>query len=235
MLDFIGVIVLVAAIIVSTETILGALPISRAQRITLSLGIGLWTGLAAALAGAGLFKGSNPAGPPIIGSVIVLPLIAAAVAAAVSPAVRRTLLALPLPLLVGLNVWRVGGAFFLLLAAEGRLGGPFPQSAGWGDIITGLTALPVAWVALRRANAPIVWAWNAFGLADLTAAIALGVVSANGSPLQLIQAGEGSAAVQLLPWSLIPTVLVPMFMIVHGVVFAQLRARAAGHASAELA
>jgi len=27
-----------------------------------------------------------------------------------------------------------------------------------------------------------------------------------------------------LPWSLIPTVLVPFFLIVHGIVFAQLRA-----------
>jgi hypothetical protein len=26
----------------------------------------------------------------------------------------------------------------------------------------------------------------------------------------------------MLPWSLIPTVLVPMFLIVHGVIFAQL-------------
>ena len=173
MLDFIGTIVLTAAIIVSVEAILGALPLGRAQRISFTLAIGLWTGLAAALAGAGLFKGSNPIGPPVIGSVIVFPLIAAALAATVSPAVRRTLLALPLPLLVGLNVWRVGGGFFLLLAAQGRLGGPFPQSAGWGDVMTGVLALPVAWVALRRASAPIVWAWNAFGLADLTAAIAL--------------------------------------------------------------
>jgi len=28
--------------------------------------------------------------------------------------------------------------------------------------------------------------------------------------------------VQVLPWSLIPTVLVPMYLIVHGIIFAKL-------------
>ena len=67
--------------------------------------------------------------------------------------------------------------------------------------------------------------WNVFGTLDLIAAVTLGVISANGSPLQLIHAGAGSAAVQLLPWALIPTVLVPFYLISHGIVFAQLRAR----------
>jgi hypothetical protein len=222
MLDFIGIIVLVAAIIVSINALTGAMPISPSQRIALSAGAGLWTGLAAALAGAKLFLGTNPVGPPTIGTMIVFPLVATAVAAAISPSVRASLLGMPMPFLIGLNVWRVAGGFFLLLAAEGRLAGPFPTSAGWGDVITGVLALPVAWLALRGQARPLVWAWNAFGMLDLVAALALGIISANGSPLQIIHAGEGSEAVQVLPWSLIPTVLVPMFLIVHAVVFAQL-------------
>jgi hypothetical protein len=222
MLDFIGTIVLVAAIIVSINALSGAMPIGTSQRLALSVGAGLWTGLAAALAGANLFLGSNPLGPATIGTVITLPLIATAVAAAISPSVRATLLGMPMPFLIGLNVWRLAGGFFLLLAAEGRLGGPFPTSAGWGDIITGVLALPVAWLALRGQGKALVWTWNAFGMLDLVVAITLGVISANGSPLQIIHAGEGSEAVQVLPWSLIPTVLVPMYLIVHGIIFAKL-------------
>lgn len=222
MLDFIGTIVLVAAIIVSINALTGAMPISTAQRLALSVGAGLWTGLAAALASANLFLGTNPVGPPVIGTVIAFPLVATAVAASISPAVRASLLGMPMPFLIGLNVWRLAGGFFLLLAAEGRLAGPFPFSAGWGDIITGALALPVAWLALRGRGRKLVWGWNAFGMLDLVVAIALGVISANGSPLQLIHAGAGSEAVQMLPWSLIPTVLVPMFLIVHAVIFAQL-------------
>ncbi|KRQ94535.1 hypothetical protein [Bradyrhizobium valentinum] len=222
MLDFIGTIVLVAAIIVSINALTGAMPISTAQRLAVSVGAGLWTGLAAALAGANLFLGTNPVGPPVIGTVIAFPLVATAVAASISPAVRASLLGMPMPFLIGLNVWRLGGGFFLLLAAEGRLAGPFPYSAGWGDIITGALALPVAWLALRGQGKALVWGWNAFGMLDLVVALALGITSASGSPLQIIHVGVGSAGVQVLPWSLIPTVLVPMFLIVHAVIFAQL-------------
>jgi hypothetical protein len=231
MLDFTGTIVFVAAIIVSINALTGAMPISPSQRIALSLGAGLWTGLAAALGGANMFVATNPAGPPVIGAVIAFPLVAAAVAATVSPSVRALLLGMPMPFLIGLNVWRVAGGFFLLLAAEGRLAGPFPYSAGWGDVITGALALPVAWLALRGQGRALVWTWNAFGMLDLVAALALGIISANGSPLQIIHAGQGSEAVQMLPWSLIPTVLVPMFPIVHAAVFAQL-ARANAKATA---
>jgi len=144
--------------------------------------------------------------------------------------VRASLLGMPVPFLIGLNVWRIAGGFFLLLAAEGRLGGPFPYSAGWGDVITGALALPVAFLALRGQGTALVWSWNAFGTLDLIAALAFGIVSANGSPLQIIHAGEGSQAVQMLPWSLIPTVLVPMFLIVHAVIFSRL-AGASGRAA----
>jgi hypothetical protein len=113
------------------------------------------------------------------------------------------------------------------LADAGRLGGLFPQSAGWGDILVGALAIPVALLATRRPASDLrILAWNALGALDLVTAVTLGVVSANGSPLQLIHAGAGSAAIQTLPWSLIPTVLVPLFLIGHGIVFAQARSRA---------
>src|ERR1044071_6882148 len=155
MLDFIGTIVLAAAIMVSVNALTGAMPISTSQRLSLAVGAALWTGLAAALASANLFLGTNPVGPPTIGMMIVFPLVATAVAASVSPSVRASLLGMPMPFLIGLNVWRVAGGFFLLLAAEGRLAGPFPTSAGWGDVITGVLALPVAWLALREQGRPL--------------------------------------------------------------------------------
>jgi len=44
MLDFIGTIVLAAAIMVSVNALTGAMPISTSQRLALSVGAGLWTG-----------------------------------------------------------------------------------------------------------------------------------------------------------------------------------------------
>src|SRR5262249_48196550 len=52
--------------------------------------------------------------------------------------------------------------------------------------------------------------------------VTLGLTSRNGSPLQLLDVGVGSAAMQNLPWAFVPTVLVPFFLIVHGAIFARM-------------
>ncbi len=134
-------------------------------------------------------------------------------------------MAIPLPLLIGHNGMRVLGVLFLFLAVAGRLSGPFPYSAGIGDIITGALAVPLALAAARgtRDLHTSIARWNAFGALDLIAAVTLVVGSAQGAPTQFIHAGIGSAAVQHLPYALIPTVLVPFYLITHAEVAAQLR------------
>ena len=140
---------------------------------------------------------------------------------------RSALLAIPTTLLIGLNVMRVLGVLFLLLAFAGRLSGPFPFSAGIGDIITGVAAIPLALTVARSQSLPAkaIASWNFFGALDLVAAIGLGLTSANGSPLQLIHYGVGSEAMQSLPFCLVPTVLAPFYLITHCVIAAQLSAQ----------
>jgi len=60
------------------------------------------------------------------------------------------------------------------------------------------------------------------GTADLVLAIAFGITSAEGSPLQLFP-GPGSEAMQHAPWSFVPTVLVPIWLILHAIIAVQLR------------
>jgi len=72
--------------------------------------------------------------------------------------------------------------------------------------------------------------WNIFGTLDLVVAVGLGLTSAPGSPLQVIDAGAGSDAMQYLPYCLVPTVLVPFYLITHAIVAAQLRATRAAPA-----
>ena len=75
-----------------------------------------------------------------------------------------------------------------------------------------------------------VLAWNALGTLDLISAAALGLLSAPGSPLQIFGGSIGSIAITSLPWSNIPTLIVPFYLIMHGVIFARLagaRARSA--------
>jgi hypothetical protein len=153
----------------------------------------------------------------------MLPLLAAALATA-WPAARQAMLSLPMPVMIALNVARVFAVLFLLLAAEGRLSGPFPYSAAWGDIITGAAAVPLMWLlkdgGVRYVTTIAVW--NLFGAADLVLAIAFGISSAEGSPLQLFPA-PGSEAMQHAPWSFVPTVLVPIWLILHAIIAAGLR------------
>lgn len=227
MLDLIGTTVLTAAIAVNLNAAITMMPLSSAQKLTTVAVAGLWIGLAIALASAGVYAvTSTPV--PAIGVMAGLPVAAAGIAALSLASVRETLLALPLPLLVGLNTMRVIGGFFLLLAAQDRLSGPFPQSAGWGDIIVGLTAIPLTMAMVRNpeGNRGALFAWNLFGALDLIAAVSLGIMSAPGSPLQIFGETIGSAAIVMLPWSNIPTLLVPFYLLTHSIIFVKLtRAR----------
>jgi hypothetical protein len=225
-LDFIGYTVLTAAVVINIAAFTNALDVSPSARYALTAIAGIWTGLQVALYDAGAFQAPFTLKAPLVGVMVATPLVVAGIAAAISDRVRAALLALPMSLLIGLNSMRVLGAFFLFLVAAGRLGGPFPYSAGLGDIITGALAIPLALAASRgTAGASTIWRWNLFGTLDLVAAITLGTLSSNGFAYQIIFAGEGSAAVQHMPWLLIPTVLVPFYLITHGIVFARLRQR----------
>jgi hypothetical protein len=223
MLDFAGTIAITAVMVVAINAAISAVAVSRLQRIAAALIVGLWVGLAAASANAGWLAVATPF--PIIGLYVAAPLLGIAALSSFSPTWRAALVGLPTPLLVGLNLSRPIGLFFLLLAAEGRLSGPFPILAGWGDILVGVLALPALLIALRPTHGghSFLTAWNGLGLLDLIVAVTLGVASAEGSPLQLFEVGAGSAAMQDLPWAFIPTVLVPFYLTVHAILFVQIR------------
>ena len=91
-------------------------------------------------------------------------------------------------------------------------------------MLVGATAVPLAWAIHRRAPGwrALALGWNALGLLDLATAVSLGVGSAAGSPLRFIFESPGSGAIVTLPWAMIPGFLVPVFMLVHLTVFAQL-------------
>jgi hypothetical protein len=220
MLDFLGTIATVALTIFIISTLIAFLAVSRETKIVMAALLGLWVGIATAGSAAGWAAIAKPF--PVMGLFVAAPLTAAVIATA-WPRARTAMLGLPLPLLVGMNVGRVFAVLFLLVAADGRMSGPFPHSAGWGDIISGVVALPLIWLAREPArNKVVLHLWNAFGMLDLVAAIVLGVMSAPGSLLQVFP-DPGSEAMTHLPLSFVPTVLVPMWMVMHAIIWAKLR------------
>jgi hypothetical protein len=102
-------------------------------------------------------------------------------------------------------------------------------TAGWGDIAIAAAALPVAWAIHRQVSGWAAWtfAWNLLGFADLLTAVTLGVGSAPNSPVRFIFESPNSGAIASLPGVLIPGVLVPLYLLSHLAIFAQLRRRIA--------
>jgi len=220
MLDFLGTVATSALMVFVVGTFAVCMNAPRGAKLVFLAGAGLWIGLCAASALAGWHAITKPV--PVIGLFVAAPLVAAAIAAA-WPAARAAMLSVPMPVLIGVNAGRIFAVLFLLLLAQGRLGGPFPYFAAGGDIITGVAALFVMRLAADpRQHRAAIAAWDLFGAADLVLAITLGVTSAENA-LQVFSATPGSEAMQHAPWSFVPTVLVPFYLVMHAIVWAQLR------------
>jgi hypothetical protein len=194
-----------------------------AARVRIASWLALWFVLVTAMAYTGVLHDSQGLGAPGLGIAVLLPIVILSVRVLRSPALFRGLQAIPLSMLVGVNVIRTFGVAFVILYGAGRLPAPFAPVAGWGDILIGLTALPVAWLVHRKgagAHATVLL-WNTLGLLDLIAAIALGVASAPG-PLRLIDTEPDAGLMTTLPWLLIPGFLVPLLASTHLAVFYRL-------------
>ena len=212
-----------AAIVVGFLTL--AMARTAGGRVAVLLALGAWFVLVLAI---GATSALSPAlgGAPALGLTVALPIAALVWAYFALPSVRNAMARTPLPALVALHVIRLFGFTFLVLYTRGRLPAPFAPSAGWGDMFIGATAMPVAWAAARfgaRAR-PVVFLWNALGVADLVIALTLGPLSAPG-PLQVFVGPPDASPMTSLPWLVIPGFLVPILMFTHVVIFSRLYAR----------
>lgn len=192
-------------------------------RTRIAAGLAAWFVLVVILGATEALHYQRGLGVPGLALAVLLPILLLGIGVLRSPSLHRRLLAIPLSMLVGVNAIRAFGVMFVVLHGLGRLPAPFAPVAGWGDILVGLTAIPVAWLAYRNPAGArsTVLAWNILGSLDLIAAVGLGVASSPG-PLQLIFAEPGAGIMTTLPWLLIPGFLVPLLMCTHLAVFYRL-------------
>jgi len=192
-------------------------------RLRIAIGLGLWFTLATILGATEVLHYQHGLGIPGLGVAILLPMAILIYTVRNSPTLFRALQTIPLSALIAVNAIRAFGATFLILYAAGRLPAPFAPVAGWGDILVGLTAIPVAWLAYRKGSGAhsMILLWNSVGLLDLVSAVALGIVSSPG-PLHFILTEPGSGIMTTLPWLLIPGFLVPLLASTHLAVFYRL-------------
>src|SRR5262245_29980724 len=125
MLDVIGTVLVGTAMAIILTGLVTTVPLSPSGRLTLAGVLGAWVGLAGAVASSG-----GLSSPVTLLAMFGAPLLTTAVLVLTSPAARHALMAIPIPLLVGLNGIRLAGVLFMFLAASGEFQGPFPCSSG---------------------------------------------------------------------------------------------------------
>jgi hypothetical protein len=233
MLDLLGAVELTACAAVGVAVFSIEFGRDVATRLRLAVALGTWFVLVVSLAATRALHYEHALGSPGVGLAVFVPFVALWVSLLRVPALRRGLMEASVPMLVALHVARLLGANFVLLYSAGRLPAPFAPIAGWGDILVGAAAVPVAWLVARGAAGwrSALLAWNVVGLVDLTTAIVLGVLSSPG-PLRVFRGQPGTGDMSTLPWMLIPAFLVPLLAVTHLAIFHRVwRTREQGGAS----
>ncbi len=186
--------------------------------------LGVWFVLALIYSILGGFRG-DPSQPPLaLGLGVLSPVLLFLVAWYGSARVRHFVASLDLQTITFLQIGRIFGGAFLIQYLLGGLPGVFALPAGWGDVAIALTAPLVAWmlVAKTPSRLSILLVWTVLGTLDLIVAVSLGILTSQ-STLGVLAGAMNSAAVVVFPLSLIPTFLVPFYLILHLITLARVR------------
>ena len=196
-------------------------------RRRLLVGLLAWLAVDVALGAIGAFAAAADRPLPGIAAGIVVPFLGGLWLLGRPGRVSRLVASAPLSSLIGVQVYRIAGAVFLLAWAEGRMPAAFALPAALGDLAVGLSAPPVAALVDRRSrrSRPIAVAWNIVGLADLVMAVTLGALTSP-TPFQPIAVGHPNELISRLPFVLIPVFAVPLSLLLHVATLRRLRAQA---------
>jgi hypothetical protein len=214
-----GNLAIIAALLLALARALARAGWPAAERAAILRNAGLvliaWFGAAVALAWLGFFEGTRDHVPTIeLG--ILPPILVGAIALARSATLRRILAAIPQASVVGVQVYRIIGAVFLMLLAIGQLPAAFAVPAGTGDVLVGLLAPLVALAIARswKGASVVVLAWNVCGLLDLVTALGMGFLTSP-SPAQILSLDAPNLLVSAFPLVMIPVFTVPLSILLH--------------------
>ena len=130
--------------------------------------------------------------------------------------------------LMSVHTVRVIGISFVIGVSLGILSPLFGYTAGIGDILIGVTALPMAYFFRtgHRLAARVSIVWNILGSIDLVAAIFLGITTSNPQlSAVLYHTSNTHPTMTTMPWVLIPAVGVPILLTIHIITLWLLRTR----------
>jgi len=196
-----------------------------ALRRTLTL-LMVWFFAALWLGVSGAARGGAGKPPLLLAVAVTLPLLVFAADARLGWRLFRGLAQLSLPVVMAVQTFRIGGVFFVIAWMNGELPGAFALPAGLGDIAIGAAApFVAAAVADGRPRArSLALAWNVLGVADLVAALFLGVTHSSSS-LGVFATSLTTDTLAVYPFSLIPMFLVPLAFMLHALALRRLPRR----------
>jgi hypothetical protein len=184
-----------------------------------------WLLLALVLGNAGVFQASSSTVFPAIALGIAFPFVIGIFLLQHSLALNSVINAIPLPWLVGVQLYRAFGFIFLALYGAGKLPAEFAIPAGIGDVAVGLAAPVVGYLFYKgyRRSCLAVLGWNVVGILDLVVAVALGFLSSPG-PFQALAVETPNEMITAFPLVLVPVFAVPLSILLHLATLKRLKA-----------
>ncbi|HXB09488.1 MAG TPA: hypothetical protein VNW04_20320 [Puia sp.] len=139
---------------------------------------------------------------------------------------RKLLRAITLESLIALHVFRVLGVFDFLLYFYHLLPRDFAFSAGAGDIITAILALPVAKMVAKGkpGSLKIAYAWNIFGTLDIIVLLVIVVITVKNAA---VTGGPGIREMTVFPFVWFAAFAPATILFLHVAIFRKLRQRPA--------
>jgi hypothetical protein len=192
--------------------------------IATAIGIAVWMGATWSIADSGLLADFERRPPPML--LMFVTVLALSMALAFSRFGSRFVEGLPMWILVLGQAFRFPLELLMHRAAEEGVMPAQMSYSGWNfDILTGITAVPVAWLLARGmpyARA-LALAWNVLGSLLLTNILAIAMVS---TPLvAAFGADRLNTWVAYPPFVWLPTLLVVCALTGHIVIFRKLRSK----------
>jgi hypothetical protein len=184
--------------------------------------LALLLSLSIAASVSGLLDNFN-ATPPYLMRFLLPHVVFALIVGSISPYGRRLALGLPIGLLIGFQAFRIPVELLLHGLYDAGVAPVQLTYLGWNfDIVTGLAALPVAWLAARgKAPRALLVIWNIVGLALLGNVVIVALTSLPG-PLRLFTSEPSASFIASLPYIFIPTTFVTTALLGHVLLFRRL-------------
>jgi hypothetical protein len=134
---------------------------------------------------------------------------------------KKLLRSITLESLIRLHIFRLIGAFFILLYFYRLLPASLAFSSGIGDIITAILAFPIANMVSKGKswNIKAVYAWNIFGMLDIVNDVIIAMIIAKHS---MLTGERGDLEMTIFPFVWFPAFAPATILFLHTAIFRKL-------------